>query len=137
MTDTSARPVLCARPNCGTPVEARGLCLRHYLQAWRNADLPPLVVRTLSPCGTYGGYQTHQRLGEPTCVPCRRANNDYNAAHAHRTRHLGAALASAQTLVARMAPEQLDAAQAGGLTCFPPEVRAAVAGWLRPWAASR
>lgn len=27
-------------------------------------------------CGTRRGYHWHQRVGEPTCVPCRQANSD-------------------------------------------------------------
>lgn len=33
----------------------------------------------MTACGTYAGYQRHQRRGEETCEPCRTANADYHA----------------------------------------------------------
>jgi hypothetical protein len=37
-------------------------------------------------CGTYAGYQTHQRRGEPTCAECRAANAAYIRRYRRRRR---------------------------------------------------
>lgn len=38
------------------------------------------VNRTpVQPCGSYGGYQRHKRLGEDPCERCREANRRYLA----------------------------------------------------------
>ena len=38
-----------------------------------------LQIRTgeVANCGTYGGYQTHERLGQEACQPCQEARNAY------------------------------------------------------------
>lgn len=36
-----------------------------------------LKHRQVANCGTYGGYQTHTRLGQDPCTPCRQAHNTY------------------------------------------------------------
>jgi hypothetical protein len=36
-----------------------------------------LKFREVSNCGTYGGFQTHLRLGQDPCEPCREARNAY------------------------------------------------------------
>jgi len=36
-----------------------------------------IKIREVSNCGTYGGFQTHQILGEDPCDPCREARNAY------------------------------------------------------------
>jgi len=34
-------------------------------------------ARNTPPCGTNRAYQRHIRNGEPTCIPCRTAHNEY------------------------------------------------------------
>ena len=36
-----------------------------------------LSVQHTSQCGTRSGYITHLRLKEPTCILCKKANNEY------------------------------------------------------------
>jgi len=35
------------------------------------------VIKEVANCGTYGGYQTHIRLGIKPCGPCKTANSGY------------------------------------------------------------
>lgn len=39
----------------------------------------------MSTCGTYAGWNTHQRNGTPTCLPCHDARRDYMRAWRIRT----------------------------------------------------
>jgi hypothetical protein len=38
-------------------------------------------MRTIQPCGTYAGYQTHKRRHEESCAECKRANTEYSQQH--------------------------------------------------------
>lgn len=35
------------------------------------------VIREVSNCGTYGGYNTHIQIGQKPCDSCREARNAY------------------------------------------------------------
>lgn len=50
----------------------------------RNSNAHGLYMSTLRPpasafsdCGTQRGYDRHRKRGESTCLPCRKAHNDY------------------------------------------------------------
>jgi hypothetical protein len=47
-TSYSAAPALCSEPECGNPVVARGLCMKHYKRARRhNGSTAPTRMRNL------------------------------------------------------------------------------------------
>ena len=46
-----------------------------------------MIEKTKAACGTYGGYQRHNRLGEEPCEPCRKANTEYNRNRRKRLPH--------------------------------------------------
>lgn len=54
---------------------------RRSLAAWSAAlgvePYPEAVEPVRADCGTYRGYQTHKRRGEPRCDACKDANSIY------------------------------------------------------------
>lgn len=45
------------------------------------------LYREVANCGTYGGYQTHRRIGEDPCDPCTKARNEYMRDYRRRNGH--------------------------------------------------
>jgi ribosomal protein L32 len=46
-----------------------------------------LMHREVANCGTYGGYQTHKKLGQEPCLPCNEARNTYIREYRRRKGH--------------------------------------------------
>jgi len=46
-----------------------------------------IITREVANCGTYGGFQTHKKLGEEPCEPCREARTTYVREYRRRKGH--------------------------------------------------
>lgn len=58
----------------------------------------------MDPCGSYGAYQRHRKLGEPACRACKDAARDYQRARA-AARRAAAAPADASSSTDGVQPD--------------------------------
>jgi hypothetical protein len=56
-----------------------------------------LKIREVANCGTYGGFQTHQKLDQEPCGPCREARNTYIREYRRRNGHTKSTLVALDT----------------------------------------
>lgn len=69
----------CSIEDCTDKAVSRGWCSKHYTRWQRHGSpltLMPPAAR--AKCGTYSGYQAHNRRDETPCDECRQANSDYH-----------------------------------------------------------
>lgn len=64
-------------------------CRRHMAEHMLDTygvEWSPPARAAVAECGTEAGYSRHRRLGEPTCPPCKGAQNAANSARRTRRR---------------------------------------------------
>lgn len=72
MTSVLSFAVSCRK--CGAPAGERCVNLDGSTASGSHMNRTPT-----QPCGSYGGYQRHKKVGEKPCDPCREANRRYHS----------------------------------------------------------